>query len=130
MRIKMAIARAENEHKKILEDVQKLGDLSNEIAKGYSERNKLSSDDIRKLGTIEKLAKRVLTHAGGDEVSDKSGLDHMPLADAIDKLNSAAEIIRKDMKTETRFVVSAGVIAKCNEVINLVRVIRRTQKAD
>jgi len=29
MRIKMAIARAESEHKKILEDVEKLGDLSN-----------------------------------------------------------------------------------------------------
>jgi hypothetical protein len=131
MRIKMAIAREENEYKKTLEDVEKLSGLSEEVAKGYVERKQLSADDVKKLNTIEKLAKRVLTHAGGAEVGDKSGsVDHLALADAIDKLNTAAAIIKKDMKAETRFVVSAIVIANSNEVINLARLIRHTQKAD
>jgi hypothetical protein len=131
MRIKMAIARAEDEHKKVLEDVEKLSDLSAGIAKAYGERKLLSSDDVKKLGTIEKLAKHVLNHAGGGEVDDKSAAtDNTSLADAIEKLNTAAANIRKDMKAETRFVVSASVIANSNEVINLARFIRRTQKAD
>src|SRR5438552_18041983 len=80
MRVKMAIARADGDHKKLLEDVEKLSSLSSEIAKGYGEHKRLSTDEIKKLGTIEKLARRVLTNSGGDEVSQKS--DHMQLADA------------------------------------------------
>src|SRR5688572_21025366 len=53
MRVKMAIARAEGQHKKVLEDVERLSDLSDEIAKGFGERKRLSPDDLRKLGTIE-----------------------------------------------------------------------------
>jgi hypothetical protein len=130
MRVKMEIARAEGEHKKLLEDVQKLGDLSAEVAKSYAERKQISAEDVKKLSTIEKLAKRVLSHAGGDEVSDKSATGDPPLAEAIDLLNIAAEEIRKDVKAETRFVVSATVIANSNEVINLARLIRRTKKTD
>jgi len=131
MRIKMAIAREENEYKKTLEDVEKLSGLSEEVAKGYVERKQLSADDVKKLNTIEKLAKRVLNHAGGEEVGDKSGsVDHLALADAIDKLNAAAATIKKDMKAETRFVVSATVVANSNEVINLARLIRHLQKTD
>jgi hypothetical protein len=131
MRIKMAIAREEDEYKKTLEDVEKLSGLSDQIAKAYVERKQLSADDVKKLNTIEKLAKRVLSHAGGEEVGNKPGsVEQLGLADAIDKLNSAAANIKKDMKAETRFVVSATVIANSNEVINLARLIRHTQKAD
>jgi hypothetical protein len=131
MRIKMAIAREEHEYKKALEDVEKLSGLSEEVAKAYESRKQLSADDVKKLNAIEKLAKRVLNHAGGEEVGDKSGsVEHLALADAIDKLNAAAANIKKDVKAETRFVVSATVIANSNQVITLARLIRHTQKAD
>jgi hypothetical protein len=131
MRIKMAIARAEEDHKKVLEDVEKLNNLSSEIARGYGESKRLSADDIKKLGTIEKLAKHVLTQSGGEEVDQKSNeIEHMPLADAIDLLSTTVANIRKEMTAETRFVVSATVIANSNEVINLSRIIRHAKKAD
>ncbi|HXU38290.1 MAG TPA: hypothetical protein VN937_18175 [Blastocatellia bacterium] len=131
MRIKMAIAREENEYKKTLEDVEKLSGLSEEVAKVYVDRKQLSTDDVKKLNTIEKLAKRVLSHAGGEEVGDKSGsVEHLALAEAIDKLNAAAACIKKEMKAETRFVVSATVVANSNQVISLARLIRHLQKAD
>ena len=129
MRIKMAITREENEYKKVLEDVDKLSGLSDEVARAYVEHKQLSPDDVKKLGAIEKLAKRILNHAGGDEVGDKSG-SQLALGEAIDKLNAAACDIKKDMNAETRFVVSATVIAKSNEVISLSRLIRHIQKAD
>ena len=131
MRIKMAIARADEEHKKILDDAEKLSKLSDEIAKEYAERKRLSSDDLKKLGTIEKLARRVLTHAGGEEIEPKPDpTENMLLPQAIDMLSSTAANIRKEMNTETRFVVSATVIANSNEVISLCRFIRRPKKAD
>jgi len=108
-----------------------LSKLSDEIAKGYGERKRLSSDDLKKLGTIEKLAKRVLTHAGGEEFDPKSdSTEHLLLPQAIDMLSTTAANIRKEMTAETRFVVSATVIANSNEVISLCRFIRRPKKAD
>jgi hypothetical protein len=131
MRIKMAIARAEEGHKKILDDVEKLSTLSVEIAKNYSDNKQFSGDDIKKLGSIEKLAKRILTHAGGAEVDPKnSANEQMPLADAIDMLGTTVANIKKEMTAETRFVVSANVIANSNEVISLARLIRRSKKTN
>jgi hypothetical protein len=130
MRVKMAIARAEGEHKKVLEDVEKLSDLSGEIARGYGERKRLSTDDVKKLSTIEKLAKHVLSNAGGEEFDEKyDTVENISLADALDKLSNAAAKIKKEMTAETRFVVSATVIANSNEVISLARFIRH-QKAN
>jgi len=130
MRVKMLIIRREGEHKKVLEDVEKLSELSTEISKGYVERKRISSDDVRKLGAIEKLAKHVLTNAGGDEVDQKvDEKGPVSLAEAIDKLTATAENIKKVMTTETRFVVSATVISDSNEVISLARFIKR-QKTD
>jgi len=128
MRSRMANERLENEHKKVIDDVEKLNELSEEVAKSFGEHKLVSSDDIKKLRAIEKLAKHVLSHCGGEEASDDS--DHLTLPDAIDKLKTATANIEKDMKTGTRFVVSAVVIANSNEVINLTRFIRRSLKAD
>ena len=131
MRIKMAIARAEEDHKKILEDVEKLSELSDEIVRGYDKDKRLSSDDLKKLGTMEKLAKRILNHAGGEEVEPKSDSTETMLMDkAIDTLATTVANIRKEMTAETRFVVSATVIANSNEVISLSRFIRRAKKTE
>jgi hypothetical protein len=131
MRIRLAIERAEGEHRKILEDVKKLSDLSAEVSSSYQERARLSSDDIKKLTNIEKLAKRILAHAGGSEVNDKPHeLDALPLADAISQLNKAASKIKNDMTAQTRHIVSASVIASSNEVMSLSQVIRHRQKKD
>ena len=132
MRVKMAIARAEEDHKKVLEDVEKLSSLSSEIVKGYGESKLLSADDIKRLGTIEKLAKRILSHAGGEEVDPPKtdASEQMPLADAIDMLGTTVANIKKEMTAETRFVVSANVIANSNEVISLSRLIRHAKKTN
>ena len=131
MRIRLAIERADGEHKKILEDVKKLSDLSNEIFSSYHDRGTLTSDHLKKLASIEKLAKRILSHAGGSEVDDKSpDLEDLPLADAVAHLNTAASKIKHDMTSHTRHIVSASVIASSNEVINLSQLIRRRQKKD
>lgn len=131
MRIKMAIARAEEDHKKVLEDVEKLSDLSDEVVRCYGERKQLSSDDFKKLGTIEKLAKRILEHAGGEEVDSKSNsTEHMLIPQAIDMLSATVANIKKEMSAETRYVVSATVIANSNEVINLTRFIKRAKKTN
>ena len=72
MRARFAIERAEGEHRKFLEDVKELSDLSDEVIADYEKRGNLASEDIKKLATIEKRAKRMLGYAGGREVDDKA----------------------------------------------------------
>ena len=128
---KMEIARMESAHKKVLEDVDKLSELADEIARSYGERKKFSAEDAKKLGSIEKFAKRVLASAGGEETDLKPDAGgQITIADAIDKLTAAASSIKKEMRAETRFVVSATVIANSNEVIGLARFLRHNQKAN
>jgi hypothetical protein len=130
MRIRLAIERAEGEHRKVLEDVRKLSDLSSEVASAMKERGRLGSDEFKKLATIEKLAKRILSHAGGSETDDKSNqLGPASVAAAVDYLDAAIGRIRKDMISHTRHVVSATVIASSNEVIHLAQFLRRTKKS-
>lgn len=131
MRIRMAIARAEEDHKKVLEVVEKLSDLSDEVVRGYTERKQLSSDDLKKLGAIEKLAKRILEHAGGEEVGSKSNsTENLLVPQALDMLGTTVANIKKEMSAETRYVVSATVIANSNQVINLTRLIKRSKKTN
>src|SRR5438552_18830661 len=63
MRSRLAIERANNEYRKIVEDAQKMNDLSEEIAKRYSAKNKLSYDDVKNVAQIEKLTNRILNFA-------------------------------------------------------------------
>lgn len=129
MRIRLAIERADSEYRKTLADAEKLNELSAEVASAYHERGNLSAEEMKKVGTIEKLAKRILSQAGGDEVEDKAAkAEQKSMADACDQLSSAAAKIRDSMKSQTRFVVSATVIANSNEVINLAQFIRHSQK--
>jgi len=64
-------------------------------------------------------------------VDDNAGpSEPLTLAEAVDKLSACSGEIKKDMKAETRFVVSASVIAKSNEVIHLARFIKRSRKSN
>lgn len=131
MRIKMEIARADEEYKKTLEDADKLSSLSTEVTQAFHGAGKLAGDDLKKLGTIEKLAKRILTQAGGDEVGGSSAdLQSKPLNDSLDQLSAAADLVQKSIKEQTRFVVSATVISNANDIIHLAQHIRRIAKAN
>ncbi|HKY05206.1 MAG TPA: hypothetical protein VJQ56_09970 [Blastocatellia bacterium] len=128
MRKRMARERAEDEHRKVLEDVKKLDDLSSEVIKEYRGRGKFLPEEMKKIVQIEKLAKRILSGVGGNEVQDEGATPPVSIAEALDQLNAAVTSIKKSMMTETRFVVSAMVVANSNEVINLAQFIRRNQK--
>jgi hypothetical protein len=131
MRIRMEIARADAEYKKTLDDADKLCSLSTEVAHAFRDTGKLAGDDLKKVGTIEKLAKRILSQAGGDEVTDRSNdLQGKPLNDTVDQMSAAADKVQKCIKEQTRFVVSATVISNANEIIHLAQHIRRTLKAE
>jgi hypothetical protein len=126
MRIRMLIARRENEYKKVMESVDQLNDLSEQVATRFRRDGRLVETDLKLMGQIEKLARQVLSHAGGETVQEKE--DKKPtVGEAVDLIAAEAAKIKRDMTAETRFVVSAAVIASSNQVINLSRYVRRVR---
>ncbi|MGA9773168.1 MAG: hypothetical protein WBV94_29325 [Blastocatellia bacterium] len=130
MRSRMERERTDSEYRRSIEDADKLNDLSSEIAKSYRDHGRLSAEELKKIGTIEKLAKRILNQSGGDEVDDKNNPGQRSLPEAIEQLSEAAANIQKTLKVQTKFVVSAIVISNSNDVINLAQFIRHSIKAD
>ena len=129
MRIRMAIERADGEHRKVLDDVQKLAGLSAEFVAAFRNRGSLTPDDMKTLNNIRKLAKRILSHAGGDEVDDDTKeIDKLTVAEAVEHLQIAVDQIKDETISRTRHIVSATVIANSNQVINLSQLIRSKQK--
>ena len=129
MRTRMEIARAESEHKKLVDEAKQMTALSAELAKTYKQAARLTSAEYKKIASIEKLAKRILSESGGaevDEAQDKP--EHLSLAEAIEKLTASTSHVGEKIQSETRFVVSAAVVAGSNEVIHLTQYIRRLQK--
>ena len=129
MRVRLAIERANNEYRKILEDADRLNELTTEIARGYHDHKQLNADELKKLGNIEKLAKRLLSQAGGDQVDDNSP-GQKSMDETVDQMSTAAATVQKTLKEQTRFVVSATAISNLNDVINLAQFIRRRYRAD
>jgi hypothetical protein len=128
MRSRMAIERADSEHRKILDAAKQLDELSVDVAKKFKENSRIGADEVKKLATIEKLAKKILTGVAGEEVSAKDGeSEKLSISDAVDRLSTTAASIDKNITTSTRFVVSAAVIADSNEVIHLTQFIRHAQ---
>jgi hypothetical protein len=129
MKTRMEIERADKEHQKLVDSAKQMGELSAEIAKSFKETARLDTQGLKKLGSIEKLARKILSDSGGEQVNDKSDQEEkMPLAEAVDRLNTASADVATSISKSTRFVVSAAVISNSNEVIHLVQYIRRAEK--
>jgi hypothetical protein len=127
MRARLAIERANNEHRKVLEDVDAMSELTEQVSRHYETQGKLSSGEMKGLEKIEKLAKRILLFAGGSEEKDDT-LKSLSLKEMIARLNEAVEKVKTTMAKEPRQVISATVIANSNETIILAQQIRRSQK--
>ena len=129
MRSRMKREREESDHRKIVDNARQLFDTSVEIAKSYRDVHALNGEAFKRISTVEKLARKILTHAGGEVVEPK---DHdaevTSVPDAIDRMILAAESIKKRLTSETRFVVSAAMITDSNHIIHLVQYLRRGQK--
>jgi hypothetical protein len=130
MRTRLALERDESEHRKILDAANQVGELTETLHKDYAERKILTREDEKKLSTVEKLAKKILDHAGGQRVDGKTSDDPPPtLEAALEQLSGAGARVKQAVTTGTRYVVSAVVISDSNAIIKLAQFIRRKVQA-
>lgn len=120
-----AIEREKKEYRENIERAQEVARLSAELQKAFEQRHGLSPDDLRKLERIEKLARRIRSEAGGSDGDDEGSDLPKSLEQAVRRLANVAKDLSERVEKTPRQVISASVIEKSNELIELVRLIRR-----
>jgi hypothetical protein len=124
---KLSAVRAEEERRQLLGYCKRLSELSDDLASRYQRGTRLKPEELKNLGSIKKLAKRILTSVGGEE-SKSSHLDELTVTDAINRLKVAAQNVRKGVTGEGAFVVHLSVITDSIEVIRLAEFLRHSHK--
>lgn len=124
MRARNEIKIAEKERQENLERAREAAQLGDEIRQAFSKSNMLGSTEMKKLERLEKLARRIRSRAGGSD--DDEPLEKVPTAleQAVNRLAETSEALSKGVEKTPKMVISASVIDRANELIEIIRFIR------
>jgi hypothetical protein len=112
---------AEKAHQENLARAAEAAQLASELQTSFAHNQSLGRDEFKKLDRLEKLTRRIRHEAGGSD--DPEELKDAPnaLEPALTRLAETSEALRKGVEKTPRQVVSALVIERANEVIEIIR---------
>jgi len=118
------IRREEETHKEMVERADEAAQVGDQLLNSYRKNNSLTRDDLKRLERLEKLARKIRGGAGGsddeEELSDPPG----HIEDAVTRLVKLTGDLKESVSKTSRLVISANVIQRSNEMIELIRHIR------
>lgn len=118
------IRREEETYKDMMERADEAAQIGDELLASFKRNNSLTRDDLKRLERLEKLARKIRGGAGGsdddEELSDPPG----KVEGAVSRLAELAGDLKKSVSKTSRMVISANVIERSNELIELIRHIR------
>ena len=119
-----AIRHEEELHKEMVERADEAERLGEEILGSYKKNNSLTREDLKKLERMEKLVRKIRGGAGGSD--DEEGMKDPPgmIGGAVARLAELSGALKKSVLKTSRLVISAAVIERSNELIELIRHIR------
>lgn len=118
------IKAAEKERQENLDRAHEAAQLGAEIQTAFTKNQSLGRTELKKIERLEKLTRRIREEAGGS--SGDVTLDDPPreLKSALDKLAELSEAMNKGVEKTPRQVVSAFVIERTNQVLEIIRYVR------
>ena len=118
------IRHEEESHKEMVERADEAAQLGDDILTSFKRNNSLTREDLKKLERLEKLARKIRGGAGGSD--DDKQLRDPPgkIEGAVSRLAELTCDLKKSVLKTSRLVISAGVIERSNEMIELIRHIR------
>lgn len=118
------IKAAEKEQRENLERAREAAQLSAELNNAFVKNQSLSQTEIKKLERLRKLTRRIREYAGGTD-GDVT-IENVPheLKSALEKLTEHTEAMLKEVEKTPRQVVSASVIERTNELLEIIRYVR------
>lgn len=120
----MELKREESDYKEHLARAKENAQLAVELKETYSRQKALNEPELKKLSRMEKLARQIRSRAGGEENKDELKEAPPQLETALERLAQLSTELQKKVESTPRQVVSAAVIKRANEVVELVKYIR------
>ena len=118
------IRREEETYKDMVERADEAAQIGDDLLASYKKNNTLTRDDQKRLERLEKLARKIRGGAGGSD--DEEQLSDPPgqVEGAVTRLAKLTCDLKESVSKTSRLVISAGVIRRSNEMIELIRHIR------
>jgi hypothetical protein len=115
-------------HEEMVERAEEAARIGDELLGSFKKNNSLTRDDLKRLERLEKLARKIRGAAGGSD--DKEELHDPPgeIGGAVERLASLSTDLRTSVSKTSRLVISATVIERSNDMIELIRHIRNFKK--
>jgi hypothetical protein len=118
------IRHEEQTHREMVERADEAAQIGDEILASYKRNNSLTRDDLKKLERLEKLARKIRSGVGGSDADKEQPESPGMIEGAVTKLAELSGALKKSVLKTSRLVISAAVIERSNEIIELVRHIR------
>ena len=120
----MALKREESDYKEHVSRAKENAQIAVELKDAYSRQRNLQAPELKKLSRMEKLSRQIRNNAGGEE--NKEELKETPprVEAALERLVELSAELQKKVESTPRQVVSAAIIKRANEVVELVKHIR------
>jgi hypothetical protein len=125
MHMRRAIKLAEKDHLENLGRAREAAKISAELKTTFATARVLSTADQKKLEKLEKLTRRIRSEAGGSD--SEVTLDQIPrdLESALGTIADVSDQMRKEVEKTPRQVVSACVIERVNQLLQVIQYARR-----
>jgi hypothetical protein len=118
------IKAAEKERQENLERAREAAQLSVEVHDAFVKNQTLGRVEYKKLERLEKLTRRIREEAGGSDGEVTIENPPTQLETALGRAAELAEAMRKGVEKTPRQVISADVIERTNELLEILHYVR------
>ncbi len=119
------IDREKKDYEELLQNGEEAAKLSDSLEKTFTESNKISAEDQKKLDRLEKLAKKIRRELGASDENDTEDVENLSsMREAFKTLQSSTEKLVAELKKTTRYSISVIAIQSSNAFLNVVKFLR------
>lgn len=118
------VAAEETAHKEHTNRAREAAQLGAELLSAFESNKAIGRADLKKLERLEKLTRRIRSRAGGSDDGVSQGNALTDLGTSLTRLAELSDELRKAVEKTSRQVVSAGIIERTNELVELINQIR------
>ncbi len=122
---RMAIKRAEEEHKKLVKSSQQAAEIAERLSQDIQgeKRDTLGRGAEKKLKEIEKAAKQIRNNVGSNN-DDKDFETPKTLDDGVTRLTETSKQLSEQMGKTSRHITSATIIISASDMLRLIKFLR------
>ncbi|MBV9957729.1 MAG: hypothetical protein JO360_04875 [Acidobacteria bacterium] len=128
MRAKWEIKYAEKERTENVDRAREAAQLGSELYHNYTNSQLFSQTEKKKLDRLEKVTRKIRSQAGGSDGDNEDEQVPTQMESAVKRLSEASSELRKAVENTPRQVVSATVIERANEILEIIRFIRNSTR--